>query len=157
MTDGNNDIDTLELDRVMGAPAGGVNDAYECFIDTVLVICNGDAAHVLERSREAYAAFLRGHPKNWPDHQASSWPSVMRWKELLPTWFVANVGTDAELQAWLDVCKTSRPWFWWAATVRSPSLLELKVAVWDTPYTDWTLRTLLESAGARRVETLAAV
>jgi hypothetical protein len=46
----------------------------------------GAAGDVWRRSREVMAAIL--------DHQGSSWPSVERWRSILPAWFIETLRED---------------------------------------------------------------
>jgi hypothetical protein len=111
-------------------------------------------AATLARTREVLAVVLA-------QPGGDEWPVASRWRELLPTWFVAACVDDAEvkdcvldkwsLRAWTYWFQPGlRKWRWWDARVEDDRL-SVSLLVLQRPYLRGALEWLLKVAGDTRV------
>lgn len=108
----------------------------------------------LGRARQVMVAVL--------EHSGGEWPSLERWKQILPAWFVEACLDDAlvqscsldrwSLRGWLHWFRPeNRGWYWWGASTEGRGLL-VTVLVPLRPYRRGALDWLLKTAGASEVE-----
>lgn len=133
----------------------------------------GTAELVLDRSRAVMLAVL--------DNGDPQWPSVQRWKDLLPGWFVTACAPERsqqetdewlawwrtlgpaeqaradgeqpwELADWLHwLMPSERQWFWWDAVIEAAGTLRVTVEVAGWPAPLGALDWLLRASGAGEV------
>ena len=142
---------------------------------TVLVYVRAgeDIRMILERCRSVMLTIL--------DNSGQRWPSVERWRQILPEWFVAACAPEPSreeaerdlarwralspaeqrreareeqwtLADWLFWLEPSeRQWYWWDATAKSHDALLVTVEVPGWPAPLGALEWLLRAAGASEV------
>lgn len=107
----------------------------------------------LDRAREVMVLVL--------EHSTGEWPSLERWMEVLPAWFVDACLDDAlvqscildrwSLRGWLHWLRPeNRKWYWWGARVEGEQAV-VTVLVPERPYLRGALDWLLKTAGATEV------
>ena len=98
------------------------------------------------------------------EHSSGEWPSLERWKGILPAWFAGACLDDAlvqscildrwSLRGWLHWFRPeNRKWFWWGAGVQGDKAV-VTVLVPERPYLRGALDWLLKTAGATEVSRL---
>lgn len=136
--------------------------------------CIGNAPQVMERAK----AVLKVINEN----SDGEWPSNDKWRELLPSWFVARCGpelsqqqAEAEAARWRSLPRDAqirweaerpwpladwiywfqpenRCWYWWDATTLNDDVLVVAVETHQWPCPSGALAWLLRAAGAQRIE-----
>jgi hypothetical protein len=120
-------------------------------------------------------------PIDWPDNRVSLWPSLERWEEVLPEWFVnlcaaettatkikayadriaglppeirdiVDQHTAPPLSKWLEGFESDRSWLWWDASIISACEFQVRYIVFDYLHTKRDLSWLLVASGAWRLE-----
>ena len=132
-----------------------------------------EPAGVLTKVREVLRVVLL--------NTADSWPSVDRWRDVLPSWFVARCAPEqsqAEAAEWLKwwrslpaheraAAELARPWtlsnwiywlepvrrewFWWDGFVDEAGIVHVSVQVMGWPAPLGALDWLLRAGGAQNV------
>src|SRR5262245_42855524 len=130
-----------ERQRLWHGPSTDEPQSSLFTMDRIEVTCAGDADVVLARIRETLDVVLARSP--------DAWPSDETWRELLPSWFVAQCRGEHELTQESsddsDFCWTvsafvywflpsERQWWWWNAEVRDADHLAVETAPCDLPY-----------------------
>jgi hypothetical protein len=139
-----------------------------------MVRCSGNAEQVIEKAKAVLMVVN--------ENSAGEWPSDDRWRELLPSWFVARCGPDlsqeqaeAETARWRALSRDeqirweeerrwslanwiywfkpeNRHWYWWDAKPLDDKVLVVAVEAHEWPFPSGALAWLLRAAGADRVE-----
>lgn len=144
--------------------------------DRLIARCSGDAAMVLARTIEVLSIVL--------SNEQDIWPTISRWRELLPLWFVqacADEQTPQQAEQWLSWWRglspneraraeqerrwtvqnwiywlqpEQREWWWWDSKVLDANTLLVEVQATDWPHALGALTWLLRAAGAIQVTTV---
>jgi len=139
-----------------------------------VITCPNNSSDVLTRAREVLESILC--------HSGGDWPADERWREVLPSWFVSTCApdmTNEEAAHWLGWWRSlpfekqaqaerekkwtlsnwiywfnpeERQWYWWDASITSPSSFEVVVEVKQWPVPWGSLNWLLRASGADTVE-----
>jgi len=143
------------------------------------VVCQGNAAEVLCKAREALVAGLnvvtqagqsahdpRGVLPSWfversstqrrmSDEESRRW--VERWKKL--SWrrkrkeMAALEGLPWTTEGWLESLEsTDRAWYWWDAQVDGPDAITVFLLITEWPFAPAAFKWLCRAAGAARIE-----
>lgn len=140
-----------ELKRISGYVEGEVPPPV-CV--RVVGRCAAGAADCLERVKEVMR-IVAAQPQD-------SWPQEVRWRQLLPTWFVAffenrsleEILADESLwhfESWLDAMRL-RGWEWWSSKLKDEATWEVSLAAFEWPYSLGPLEFLARVSGAFEVE-----
>jgi hypothetical protein len=157
-----------ELERVQwgpepGQPVGGIGSVR------IVARAPGQAEEVLYKAKEAMAVVASVN--------GDTWPSIEKWRELLPKWFVeacppepskeqigkfllkspeerrAEADMFTDLGSWLYWFQPeNRYWFWWDGAVADEDTIIVAIEVTEWPFPWEALRWLLRAAGASSVE-----
>jgi hypothetical protein len=136
--------------------------------------CSGTPGQVIEKAKAVLIAVS--------DNSTGEWPSTDRWRELLPSWFVARCGpelsqeqAEAETARWRGLSRDeqirweeerrwslanwvywfrpdNRYWYWWDAKPISDNALAVAVETHQCPFPSGALLWLLRASGAELVE-----
>ncbi len=91
-----------------------------------------------------------------------TWPQERRWRQLLPTWFLAcfdNRSLDEILAdeslwhfgSWLDAMRL-RGWEWWSSRLEDEATWEVFLAAFEWPYSIGPFEFLARVSGAFELE-----
>lgn len=136
--------------------------------------CRGNAQQVIESSKVVLMIVN--------ENSAGEWPNDDKWRELLPSWFVARCGpelsqeqAEAEMARWRTLTREeqvreeeselwslsnwiywfkpeNRYWYWWDARPLDDKTLVVAVEAHEWPFPSGALVWLLRAAGADKVE-----
>jgi hypothetical protein len=132
--------------------------------------CKGNAPEVLEKAKETLKAVN--------ENSLPEWPSIDRWRQILPAWFVnrcAPERSQEEAENWLTWWKSltpaeqkkvlaeeewslsnwiywfqpdNRQWYWWDGVPLDRNYVVIAVEVDAWPFAWGALRWLFRAAGA---------